>query len=103
MRPVIDARRTGLKATLASLRDLDGGFVEYAQPGDISPEQPAPGYLMLACPGCGRVSGMRVGDSAGLGSPSWLFTAGPTLHPSINCVGCCGWHGWLTNGVFHSC
>jgi hypothetical protein len=23
----------------------------------------------------------------------------PTLSPSINCVGGCGWHGWIQNGV----
>ena len=24
----------------------------------------------------------------------------PTLHPSINCLDGCTWHGWVTSGVF---
>jgi hypothetical protein len=40
--------------------------------------------------------------------PSWAITGNVseietvTLSPSINCIGCCGWHGYLTRGVFNS-
>lgn len=64
--------------------------------------------IVVACPGCGRVSGMAV---YGPGepkqeSPSWELTHPInepdkwTLSPSVNCVGCCGWHGWLKEGTF---
>lgn len=65
--------------------------------------------VFLACPGCGWVSAMRAGDIKPAHTPSWRVAFGslyqPTgmsLRPSINCVGCCGWHGWLTRGVFHT-
>ena len=60
-------------------------------------------HVAIACPGCGHVSAMHVGDPKPEKSPSWLMT-GPlerlTLAPSINCIGCCGWHGYLVEGVF---
>jgi hypothetical protein len=39
-------------------------------------------------------------------TPSWRFDGNveaPTLTPSINCTGGCGWHGFLTAGVFKGC
>lgn len=38
--------------------------------------------------------------------PSWHFNGDiekPTLHPSVNCTGGCGWHGWLKEGKWVEC
>lgn len=64
-------------------------------------------HLVFACPGCGRVGSIRATHPKDAGGPSWDIRAGTlaepetlSLYPSINCVGCCGWHGWLTAGTF---
>src|SRR5262249_35745726 len=66
--------------------------------------------IMFTCPGCGQWGGVRVGHPKSSPSPSWDIVSGDpadattlTLAPSIHCVGCCGWHGYLRNGVFESC
>lgn len=106
-RPVADPKRTGLRATPTRFEPEDGLFPEYAEPGAFQVRGGENGtYLLLACPGCGRVSGMTVGDPKPVSSPSWRMTGpaeAPTLAPSVNCVGCCGWHGHLVGGVFTSC
>lgn len=78
----------------------------YAQKCD---EGHSGGHIMLKCPGCGREGGMHARNS-GVPHPtdrqSWEISGLPdaiTLKPSINCVGCCGWHGWLTNGQYAKC
>jgi hypothetical protein len=62
------------------------------------------GRAMLKCPGCGRESGMHL-RSVGIPHPaessSWEVSGLPdniTLTPSVNCTGCCQWHGWLIDG-----
>lgn len=67
-------------------------------------------FLAFTCPGCGQFGGVRVGHPKPKRQPSWDVVAGSptdastlTLSPSINCVGCCGWHGYLRDGVFVSC
>ncbi len=59
----------------------------------------------FCCPGpCGSVAGIAIRPVVGKDEPSWAFDENldaPTLHPSINHVGC--WHGWLKAGVFASC
>lgn len=106
-KPTLDRKRTDLPATMATFEPADGCFPEYAAPGSVELRHDAQ-TLMMACPGCGRVSGMSVGNPKppnGNGA-TWLMTGGfplITLSPSINCVGCCGWHGYLTGGVFRSC
>jgi hypothetical protein len=108
-RPVVDPRRTDLKARrVESLWDPEGGYLEFTEPGTYTLGERAEQLLVLACPGCGRVSGMTVGDPKpdNRNGATWLLTGpadAPTLQPSINCVGCCKWHGWLTAGVFRSC
>lgn len=103
-RPVIDVKRSGLKAVATSFQDDPVGG--YAAPGSV---EMMDGHMLLACPGCGYVSGIRVGHPKPERSPSWDVAGGNfdvptlTLHPSINCVNCCGWHGWLAAGVFNSC
>lgn len=63
------------------------------------------GRIMLKCPGCGEASSMhcRIAGALHPEGPSWVLTNvadGITMAPSINCVGCCGWHGWLKGGEF---
>jgi Family of unknown function (DUF6527) len=65
--------------------------------------------LAFACPGCGDFSAIRVGFPKPSESPSWQMDSGDLddvthlyLSPSINCIGCCGWHGYLRDGVFLS-
>lgn len=67
------------------------------------------GYIMMKCPGCGESSAMMVyaeGTTHPPGIQAWQITGIPgniSLSPSINCVGCCGWHGYLTGGVYKRC
>ena len=97
-------------------RKLDK-FVFDAQPGDCF-QEPDDGNdrLSFACPGCGVWGGVRAGSPKPEHKPSWEIVAGKLsdpenliLSPSIHCVGCCGWHGFLGGsdrkqpGVFVSC
>lgn len=82
------------------------------QPGDVTTFEPdgAVEELAIACPGCGRRSMLPL--VAGRNC-RWTITAGDvrdpaslTLTPSIfhrTEDGGCGWHGYLTNGVFTPC
>lgn len=39
-------------------------------------------------------------------SPSWRWDGNveePTLEPSVNCTGGCGWHGFVQQGEFREC
>lgn len=105
MRPVIDAKRT-VPATPFNWKGND--YPDYGEPG--AGGRHAADCYVFACPGCGRFSGITVGHPKPAESPSWDVAAGSlddvtslTLMPSINCVGCCGWHGYLRGGVFVSC
>lgn len=77
---------------------------EEAGPGAIlilAPDQ----TIAMKCPGCGNSSSMTVfpPGTPKPPSPSWEISGLPdkiTLQPSINCVGCCQWHAYLTNGVY---
>jgi len=108
-RPVVDIRRTcPAKQTKFTYEDKDyfsgdnktvEGF--YYEPGLFS--FAVPEHIEFTCPGCGRFGRCRIGNPKPEQSPSWLYTgpeSKPTLWPSINCKGCCGWHGWLINGQF---
>jgi len=61
--------------------------------------------LLYHCPGCGKLVSCSIKPRQENG-PSWEFSGTkeqPTLKPSIihdKTKGGCGWHGWLTNGVF---
>lgn len=103
--PAIDAKRT-VNATLFDWSGLD--HPDYYEPG--ASQHLYPGHLAFACPGCGRVGAILAGEQKPVPSPSWKIESGIlddpttlTLSPSINCVGCCGWHGYLRNGVYVSC
>lgn len=104
IKPPVDKERTGVKAIPVEFNDEE--IAGYGIPGSVEFKGD---YLILACPGCGHVSGMLVGNPKPKAKPSWHLVCGSpqelttaTLSPSINCVGCCGWHGWLKNGVFES-
>lgn len=63
--------------------------------------------LTFVCPGgCGDLGGCRAAKKKPGMNPSWEWngdTIKPTLRPSILSPrdhGGCGWHGYLTNGVF---
>lgn len=102
-----DPKRT-IKANPVQVFDFDGGAPNGidAEPGDI--QRTNADRLMFACPGCGQWGGIRATHPKT--ESSWDITAGSledvttlTLAPSIHCIDCCGWHGYLTNGVFTSC
>lgn len=97
-----DPKRTGFKATVLTTDTWEPG-----EPGAVRLLNAE--TLVMACPGCGRVSAMSVGNPKPAKGPSWLLAGDATkpetvtLSPSINCVGCCGWHGWLRAGIYESC
>lgn len=106
--PVLDPKRT-VKATRTDEAWPEGG---YAVPGEvfIDTDETYKDHLLFACPGCGRMGSIRATHPKNVNGPSWDVVAGKltepetlTLAPSINCVGCCKWHGYLKNGVFESC
>ena len=95
-------------------RAVTGGAFcdEDVQPGDTTTFEPngAVEELAIACPGCGRRSLLPLVKGHHC---RWTVTAGDvrnieslTLSPSIfHRVedGGCGWHGYLTKGVFEPC
>lgn len=102
-----DLRRS-VPARLVADIDADG-----AQPGDVEAlaiDGRVWGYG-FACPGCGSKSFLAL--DAENPPPRWAVTGGDvanpatvTLAPSIFHTaerGGCGWHGYLTNGVFAPC
>jgi hypothetical protein len=102
---VVDVRRT----VRLSIVKFPEDWPDYALPGqaEIICVKPDGCVLLNACPGCGQVSGMKIGFRTKPDAPGWLLTVGDpddamtwTVIPSINCVGCCGWHGYLRAGVF---
>jgi hypothetical protein len=105
-KPEVDKKRT-VKATRTDDAWPDSG---YTTPGAvfIDTEQTYKDQLLFACPGCGRMG--AIGAKAGKKAKDyWKIESGEltepeklTLSPSINCVGCCGWHGHLRAGVFKS-
>lgn len=102
MNTPIDPKRTGVKAKLID------EFHFHAEPGDCQYD-PETKRLSFACPGCGAWGGISCGHPKPAESPSWDIVSGApedpatlTLSPSIDCRGCCGWHGHLKAGVFVS-
>lgn len=105
----IDQKRTGVKASSGPWSEPpcfihDGRW--YSTPGYIifveKTEPLVTGSYYLACPGCGQIGTPR-------DKQQWKVNGGTlddvttlSLLPSIK-KNCCGWHGYLTNGVFESC
>jgi hypothetical protein len=64
-------------------------------------------YLLYVCPrhGSGSPShlcGVPIAPGKLENGAQWHRSGSldaPTLMPSVNCVGGCGWHGFITNGV----
>jgi predicted RNA-binding Zn-ribbon protein involved in translation (DUF1610 family) len=86
---------------------MDHDYNTYGQPGKACKLHE--NLLHFACPGCGQYGSIRCGHPKPE-SPSWDIEVGTledprtlTLSPSINCVGCCGWHGYLRSGRFEAC
>lgn len=118
-----DPRRT-VRARKVNTFDERGGAPNSLDgaPGDAQKRRPYTGEnverLMFACPGCagwGSIACGKPKPTDGINDqvvkgPTWEIVSGSlddpetlTLSPSIHCVGCCGWHGYLRNGVFESC
>lgn len=103
-----DPKRT-VKATVARVFDEDGGAVLPIDQPPGTCQRTQKNRLMFTCPGCGQWGGVQAFD--GPKKPDgWQIVAGMlddpttlTLSPSIHCVGCCGWHGYLTAGEFKPC
>jgi len=108
----IDPKRSGVKASLQAWGEptfhlLDCGQERqrwFGPPGAFAHLSIKDGQISyaLACPGCGQLGGPNKGAN-------WTVEAGSiedpltlTLRPSI-AKSCCGWHGYLTDGVFNSC
>lgn len=103
----IDPKRSGVRARFVS------SIADTAEPGCMKPvcniDREFQGF-MFTCPGCGQRSFLRAGAKKPEESPSWQITSGGpndvahlALKPSIHhdeAKGGCGWHGWLTDGVF---
>jgi len=76
-------------------------------PGDfeVKTEPSGQRQFWFRCPGpCGCVAPLALRPVVNGAAQSWEFDGNekaPTLHPSINHVGC--WHGWLKAGVFTEC
>lgn len=108
MKPTVDVKRT-VKATPT---DEAWPQFEYTTPGAVyvDRDQTYKDHLLFACPGCGRMGSIRATSPKDVGGKSWDIVGGSladpttlTLAPSIHCVGCCGWHGFLKSGTFESC
>ena len=103
-----DPRRT-CPAVFRHVFDDDGGAPNGTdfEPGTC--QRVRPNRLMFTCPGCGQWGGVQA-FAPPKRPEGWEIVSGTlddpaalTLSPSIHCVGCCGWHGYLRNGVFESC
>jgi Family of unknown function (DUF6527) len=101
-----DPKRTNVKAVKIPEYPED----HWIEPGSCYFMLNAPDLLCFACPGCGGFGSITCGIDKPEPRPSWKIESGTlldpttlTLSPSINCVGCCGWHGYLKNGIFISC
>lgn len=55
--------------------------------------------LIIVCPGCGKLSGSK-NQKHTYDRDTQSYT--PSIVHDVN-LGGCGWHGWLTNGVFREC
>lgn len=105
--PAIDPKRT-VKAT--KLDDYPDDVVAPGACFHPTGEGWGPNTFLFSCPGCQQFGGIQCASPKPEKSPSWDIVSGSlddpttlTLAPSIHCVGCCGWHGFLRNGVFESC
>jgi hypothetical protein len=103
-----DPKRTGVKArggpwTEPPMELIDGRW--YGPPGYMIPTEDInhvfAGFV-IACPGCGQLGTARAGAKWDVVGGSREDVTTLSLSPSI-LKNCCGWHGYLRNGVFESC
>lgn len=108
-KPTVDPKRT-CKAIQAAHDDpvMQPGHYDFTEPGKA--RRLDNDHLLFACPGCGLTGAIVATDPKSKDKPSWKIVGGSlddvttlTLDPSIDCIGCCRWHGYLKNGVFVSC
>lgn len=105
----VDLRRS-VPARLRGVEVFDSGFA----PGDVvlirAEGQPVASYC-FGCPGCGARSILYIGT--GPAGHTWHVTEGDAAQPDGVTLrasilhdpqrGGCGWHGYLTRGVFAPC
>jgi hypothetical protein len=91
---------------LLPVYDADGKFIGdrwFADPGSMIPVQGGGTVgFNIACPGCGQIGCAREGQNWTVSGGSRDDVTTLSLVPSI-AKSCCGWHGYLKNGVFESC
>ena len=98
----------GLSAVI-HIEDDDAYAAAYArlQPGQFEIVSTPAGQrrFWFVCPGpCRSLAPLALRPVVDGSAQSWDFDGdveSPTLHPSINHVGC--WHGWLQGGEFRPC
>lgn len=103
-----DPKRTGVKASLIPVEFPPVYYDERNRmcgpPGaflDRDPPNSADRWI-LCCPGCGEAGSPRDGQHWQCVQGSFDDVTTLTLSPSI-AKSCCGWHGYLKNGVFENC
>ena len=102
-----DVTRTGVKASRIKMSDERCEFFDdkwHGPPGSmirVEGDKSGTGHI-IACPGCGQFGSAREGARWTVQSGSLDDVTTLTLSPSIQ-KSCCGWHGYLRNGVFESC
>lgn len=106
-RPVVDPKRTGVKAIGGEWTEPPLFLVEgrwYGPRGYMVRRNDEKGFagFLIACPGCGQVGSARDGAKWSVAGGNIDDVSTLTLRPSI-LKHCCGWHGYLTKGVFDSC
>jgi hypothetical protein len=103
----VDRNRTDVKL-IPTIPDGDGGIGPEPGSTAIFASNEHSCILQFRCPGCNLLHAIPIGFGVKPPSPppSWLLRHGNeadittwTLTPSIQ-THCCGWHGYIENGVF---
>ena len=102
----IDPKRTGVKASLIGFSEPPMELINHRWHGPLgaflNQVGISPTSWQLCCPGCGELGSPRDGQQWTATSGSFADVTTLTIAPSI-AKSCCGWHGYLKNGVFESC
>jgi len=111
---VIDPKRTNVKAFLTTVDKLNThgkGYDIRSEPGGMIPSVNDQGVIegfSIACPGCGCWGGIQFVADEHFKDP-WRVVGGSvddvtTLSVKDSILKhCCGWHGYLKDGIFVSC
>jgi hypothetical protein len=101
-----DPKRTGVKASMIQYTEppiyYDGNRLCGPPGAFINRMEQNLSHWILCCPGCGEAGSPRDGHAWTATQGSFDDVSTLTLSPSI-AKSCCGWHGYLRNGVFESC